>query len=374
MRVLFVARYLQAINQKKVLFLCQQPGLQLWHLVPTHWHDAFNRYQAASQSKDHYEQIAHPVVNAPDIHRFVYWPVPRFIRDLRPDVIHVEEEPESLAALEFSLLRRLLAPRAKLILFTWQNIQRRTNAVVDMIRRVNLRSADGLIGGNTDALSVARTLGFRGPAIVLPQLGLDPEDFSPKPREAQRAHYQLDGFTVGYVGRLTQEKGLATLLNAIQPLADIRLMMVGNGPMLASLQEAKSDPRWGSRLIVTGSLSHVETAQVISAFDALVLPSFTRQHWKEQFGHVLIEAMACGVPVIGSASGAIPEVIGDAGLLFPEGNTATLQNCLLRLQADSQLRATLRARGHERVLARYTHQHIAEQTAAFYQQVLSHRQ
>jgi len=372
MRVLFVARYLQTINQKKLICLSRQPGVQLWHLVPTHWHDAFNRYQAASGSKGLYEQIAHPVVNAPDIHRFMYWPVPRFIRDLSPDMIHVEEEPESLAALEFSLLRRWLAPRAKLVFFTWQNLQRRTNAVVDMIRRFNLRSADGLIGGNTDALAVARALGFRGPALVLPQLGLDPEDFSPKLRDAQRAHYQLDGFTVGYVGRLTQEKGLETLLDAIQPLADIRLMMVGNGPMLASLQEAKSAPRWGQRLTLTGSLSHAEAAQAISAFDALVLPSLTRPHWKEQFGHVLIEAMACGVPVIGSTSGAIPEVIGDAGLLFPEGNTPALQNCLLRLQADSQLRATLRARGQERILARYTHQHIAEQTAAFYQQVLSH--
>ena len=57
----------------------------------------------------------------------------------------------------------------------------------------------------------------------------------------------------------------------------------------------------------------------LRALDALVLPSESTPLWKEQFGHVLIEAMACGVPVVGSDSGAIPEVIGEAGLLFPGG-------------------------------------------------------
>jgi glycosyltransferase involved in cell wall biosynthesis len=81
----------------------------------------------------------------------------------------------------------------------------------------------------------------------------------------------------------------------------------------------------------------------------------------------LVEAMACGVPVIGSDSGEIPHVIGDAGLIFPEGQAGTLQAHLARLLADPDLRADLARRGRERVLARYTQAQVAAQTYAVYQ-------
>src|SRR5260221_14335510 len=79
--------------------------------------------------------------------------------------------------------------------------------------------------------------------------------------------------------------------------------------------------------------------------DALVLRSLTTPVWKEQFGRVLTEAMACGVPVVGSSSGAIPEVIGEAGLIFPEGDAAALAGCLAKLQQPPALRLALAQRG-----------------------------
>jgi len=369
MKVLFIARYLQAINQKKLVYLSQEPGLELWHLVPAQWHDTFNRYQVTSERKPTYQQIAHPVINAPDIHRFLYWPPPTILHAIQPDLIHLEEEPESLVALEIVLLRRWLAPRAKLILFTWQNIRRKTNLLVQAIARFNLANADGIIAGNRDAMEVIRTYGFKGPGIVLPQLGLDPDDFSPAYRQEKRAAYHLDRFTVGYIGRLAEEKGIPVLLDAVRPLTDVQTILIGTGPLLASLQTLSDDPAWKDRLVLTGSLSHVETARMLAALDVLVLPSLTRPYWKEQFGHVLIEAMAAGVPVIGSDSGAIPEVISDAGLIVPEGNAAALHNTLILLQADLTLRVELSAKGRARVLTHYTHQHIVEQTVAFYRQI-----
>lgn len=370
MRVLLIARYLQAINQKKLVCLSQEPGLELCHLAPAQWHDTFNRYQLVSERKPTYQQIAQPVINAPDIHRFLYWPPPTLIRSLQPDLIHLEEEPESLVALEIALLRRWLVPRSKLILFTWQNIRRQVNPLVQIIARFNLANADGIIAGNRDAMAVIRAYGFRRPVMVLPQLGLDPDDFSPAYRQEKRAAYGLNRFTVGYVGRLVEEKGLLVLLDAVRPLADVQMLLIGTGPLLTSIQKMASDPVWQDRLILAGSLSHSETAQTLAALDVLVLPSLTRPHWKEQFGHVLIEAMAAGVPVIGSDSGAIPEVIGDAGLIVPEGNAAALHNTLIQLQADLTLRVELSIKGRDRVLTHYTHQRIAEQTVAFYRQIL----
>jgi glycosyltransferase involved in cell wall biosynthesis len=100
--------------------------------------------------------------------------------------------------------------------------------------------------------------------------------------------------------------------------------------------------------------------------DVLVLASLTGTAWKEQFGHVLIEAMACGVPVVGSDSGAISEVIGEAGLITREGDSASLAETLKRLLADIELRTRVGALGRARVEAEFTHARIAERTWAIY--------
>jgi glycosyltransferase involved in cell wall biosynthesis len=104
--------------------------------------------------------------------------------------------------------------------------------------------------------------------------------------------------------------------------------------------------------------------------DTLVVPSRTRPNWKEQFGRVLVEAMACGVPVVGSDSGEIPHVIGDAGLIFPEDQIDVLRAHLARLLGNADLRADLARRGRERVLARFTQAQVAAQTYQVYRSVL----
>jgi len=104
--------------------------------------------------------------------------------------------------------------------------------------------------------------------------------------------------------------------------------------------------------------------------DALVLPSLTRPNWKEQFGRVLVEAMACGVPVVGSDSGEIPNVIGEAGMIFAEGDVWALRARLSRLMADPALREELARKGRERVLAHYTQAQVAAETYQVYRELL----
>jgi glycosyltransferase involved in cell wall biosynthesis len=115
----------------------------------------------------------------------------------------------------------------------------------------------------------------------------------------------------------------------------------------------------------------LEMPGIIAGFDCLVLPSRTRPNWKEQFGRVLIEAMACGVPVVGSTSGELPNVIGEAGGLFAEGDAAALAAKLHGLWQDPARRARWAAAGRERVLARYTQRRVAEATLALYRSLAS---
>jgi glycosyltransferase involved in cell wall biosynthesis len=113
-----------------------------------------------------------------------------------------------------------------------------------------------------------------------------------------------------------------------------------------------------------------QTVDYYRSLDVLVLPSRSRSNWKEQFGRVLVDAMACGVPVVGSTCGEIPNVIGDAGLIFPEGDAALLRDHLRALQNDPSLRRDLAQRGRQRVLDRFTQGQIARQTYEVYQNVM----
>ena len=116
-------------------------------------------------------------------------------------------------------------------------------------------------------------------------------------------------------------KGLDTLLTACPRLSgDWRLRLAGSGDQEQSLHALGTSLNIDRRITWSGRIPSTAMPDFYRSLDALVLPSRTQENWMEQFGRVLIEAMACGVPVIGSNSGEIPHVIGDAGLVFPEGD------------------------------------------------------
>ena len=127
---------------------------------------------------------------------------------------------------------------------------------------------------------------------------------------------------------------------------EARLLAVGRGP-----EQVNGE--------VVDGVKPEQVKDYLRQMNVLVLPSLTTPKWKEQFGRALIEAMACGVPVVGSNSGAIPETIGDAGLIVPEGDVAALRAAIIRLKDDAELRAELSRRGLERV-KRWSHETIAE--------------
>jgi glycosyltransferase involved in cell wall biosynthesis len=108
-------------------------------------------------------------------------------------------------------------------------------------------------------------------------------------------------------------------------------------------------------LEVDATVKHEQMAAAYAGFDVLVLPSRTTTTWAEQFGRVLVEALSCGVPVVGSDSGEIPWVIGatGGGLIVPEGDVLALRQALLRLRESPPLRRELAARGRDRARAQF---------------------
>jgi glycosyltransferase involved in cell wall biosynthesis len=164
------------------------------------------------------------------------------------------------------------------------------------------------------------------------------------------------------------EKGVRLLIEACAGLTGIdwRLRIAGEGPQREGLVRLAHATGVADRVEFLGRLPSTQVTEFYRTLDLFVLPSESRPNWIEQFGRVLIEAMSCGVPVIGSNCGEIPHVIGDAGIVFPEGDVVALSAALARLADDPALRAQLAERGRERVLQRFTHAQVAAATGRVY--------
>jgi glycosyltransferase involved in cell wall biosynthesis len=286
------------------------------------------------------------------------------MREVKPDLVHMDEEPYNLATAHGTWLARRMGMRS--LFFTWQNLLRRYPPPFSMFERYAFKHSAFAIAGSSEALQVLRTKGYCGQGSVIPQFGVDPELFSP-------GTPPCDGPPViGFIARLVEEKGILVLLTALSTLpGDWRLHVIGSGPLEPTARKRASKLGIAARITWERGVPSTQVPERLRTFSLLVQPSLTRRHWKEQFGRAVMEAMACGVPVVGSASAEIPNVVGDAGLVVPEGDPVALREAIARLLSDAELRRDLARRGRARVLACYTHRRIAEQTAAAYRQAVS---
>ena len=366
MRVAVVSHtYVIQANRGKVEFLARLPGLEVLVVVPNKWRnrDIGQRFVAETSQPGPLRVVPLPAWSFGSGSLITYAAVAlwRQLRRFRPDVVHLEEEPWSVAALELCLICRMLG--TQLTFFTWENTERRLLQPLRVIRGWTLLRARAAVAGSAKGKALLERQGFTRPVIVLPQLGVDTSAFRPANSAAQ-------GIVVGYVGRLVSQKGLQVLLEAVARLPSaVRMMVVGNGPLKDEFLKKARELGLNGRLELHEGAPHDQVPRFLEQMSVLVLPSLTTPTWREQFGHVLIEAMACGVPVVGSDSGAIPEVIGDAGLVVPEGNVEALAAALRRLISTPALCADLAARGLARVQAEYTNDSVARRLAEFWESV-----
>ncbi len=361
-RVLHIARYRAPSMERKLEIMAARPDLALWLVRPAFWKDEYGRREVRPVVPG-CQVIQIPMLGRTnDPHRALYRTLSFGLKVARPHIIHAEEEPDSLAALQIALARRSFAPQSKLILHTWQNINRPKHWYVWKVTRISLREADAILCANSEAVQVLREMGYQGPAEVIPPIGVDTRVFRPRERRVDP-----DVFRVAYAGRFVPEKGLDTLLQAAARLGPgMELWLIGDGPQRAALQSLARDLGIEERVRWVPPVSPEQMPELLAQVNVVVLPSRTTPIWKEQFGRILVEAMACGVPVVGSDSGAVPEVVGDAGLIFPEGDVQALVERLESLRRMPKLQSECAKQG----LARsglYTQETVAKQTLAFYE-------
>jgi glycosyltransferase involved in cell wall biosynthesis len=290
------------------------------------------------------------------------------IRDGDFDVIHVWEEPYVYAG--YQIARAASDVPARFCFRTAQNLVKWYPPPFNLFERAVLQRAQGWIAGGSLVYRAMLDRGFPSERGRVLTLGVDTETFKPlgtDDRTAVMRELGLSGAVIGYLGRLASEKGLDVLMRALELLPSTTqwsLLLLGSGPYERHIVRWARQRGWSDRVRVTLAKHH-EVPRYLGAMDVLVAPSQTTRRWREQFGRMVIEAFASGVPVVGSDSGEIPFVIGDAGRVVPEHDAAAYARTLIELLTNPAERAELAARGLRR-LPKYSAVTIAAQYREYY--------
>ena len=183
-------------------------------------------------------------------------------------------------------------------------------------------------------------LGITGDKINVLRNGVDLRLFRPGDRAAARARLNLTGMTLLSIGNLVPSKGHDILIRAAAALPDARILIVGEGPQAESLRALARQLDVADRVSLLGALPHEELPELYSASDVLVLAS-EREGWP----NVLLEAMACGTPVLSTAVSGATEIITcrEAGLLLGERTPESLVRCVRDLLGTPPERSLTRA-------------------------------
>ncbi len=366
--------------QKPLAALSRYSDLELTLMVPCRWPErAGQMVEAEGPVSTGYQLLKARTAFTGFYYIYFYPSLLYQLLRFRPDVIYCYEEAHTFMSALVLLLRRLFLPRAAILLYAAQNIRKSYPLPFSLFERYCFRRADAILACGTSVDRTLRSKGYRGPLRVVP-LPTDTSAYLPdqQKRDAIRRELGLspDALVVGYAGKLVEEKGLRTLWRAFSELADacpnLHLVLMGGGPLKDELMDAARADGLTNRLRMPGVIHNTELPAYLNALDIFVLASETRSNWREQFGRVLVEAMSCGVPVIGSDSGEIPTVVGDAGLIFPEGDSRQLASSLTML-FDGQLRAELARKGRERVLRTFSLETVATQHYSIYQAMSGER-
>ncbi len=371
MRVLMLSKacIVGAYQRKLEEMAACAPEMALVVAVPSSWKEGRGITRLELAHTRGYRLEVLPLAFNGQFHLHFYPTLGRLIREFRLDIVHIDEEPYNLA----TYLANRLARRngAKTLWFSWQNLLRRYPQPFAWIEQYNLRHVDYAIAGSATAAEVWRRKGYAGPLTVIPQFGVDPDIFLP-PASSEDGDSPDHIPHIAYAGRLVPEKGVDLLLEALSGLDDPwRATIQGNGSEEARLRALADQYNLTARVTFCPPVPSVDMPAFYHGLDVLVLPSRTQENWTEQFGRVLVEAMACGVAVVGSDAGEIPHVTGDAGIIFPENDANALRAALARLIADPALRHELGMRGRARVLAQFTQQHVAQETVHVYKEMLA---
>jgi glycosyltransferase involved in cell wall biosynthesis len=365
------------INQQFYVELERQTNWQITIVTPSNWKTEYGKILNPQPWSNYQGRLLGlPVWLSGNIPLHIYRSTfIQLLKELEPDFIYVHQEPYAIQTAQIYLANSLSINKP-IAFFTWQNIFKRYPFIFRQIEKLTFQKTNVAFTGSRSAAEVLRQKDYQGNCVMLPS-GIDTDIYTYSNQAEELKNNLRAGeneVIIGYLGRIVAEKGLKTLLQALEQIQELpwRLVMVGAGEYETEFKRIANELKLNQRISYLGYIPHTEAPVYLSAFDLLVLPSETQPNWKEQFGRVIIESMACNTPVIGSNSGEIPYLIESTGggLTFPEAQPKALAEQLSKLIRDRNVRLSLGEQGRQSVVRNYTNSSLARSFADTIEKVL----
>jgi glycosyltransferase involved in cell wall biosynthesis len=350
-------------NQEFFQRVCDVSGWSLTIILPSRWANVFANEYAVARSASFAGRLLPTKVflkgNIP-LH-FYHFRLFKALRDENPDIIYVHNESYAISTFQAVFYNAVFGRRV-IGFSAFQNINKRYVWPIRVVEKFTLSHADFCFAGSDSAARTIREKGFKSHVAVLP-LGVGENHIS-----GALPGYDMDdaagkAAVIGYVGRLVPEKGVAVLLRSLAILQQTawECHIIGDGPEKDHLKYLSLELGISKKVKFFGYIGHGEIAQYMRKFSVLILPSLTRPNWAEQFGRVIIEALAAEVPVIGSTCGEIPVLLKklEGGLIVNEDDPDDLAGAIDNLLADPKLRRRLAMTGNQRVRELFSESKIA---------------
>ncbi|MDB9786958.1 glycosyltransferase [Bacteriovoracaceae bacterium] len=361
MRILAIGHaFIVDTNRKVFHALSKLPNTNVDMVLPRVWQsNLVSTIEFQESTADESIDNIYPI----DVYRkgngsfyFYHFDLFNIFRNNTYDFIYIWQEPWSISAAQAIFFAKITSSKnAGIYLQVAQNIRKKHLTPLIPWERFLSRSVTEYFCCSEGVRDVIRWKKLDAPDSLL-SLGFD------ESLVKDHIHFPVKKgkITLGYIGRLSPEKGLDDLISATELYyegnKEIQLVIAGNGPLSSKLSQYPF-------IKYLGVLSHKDVGEFYNQIDFCVVPSKTTKFWKEQFGRVLIEAVAAGKITIGSNSGSIPEVMGsmDMPFVFEEGNVDQLSNLIrdvAKLIGTGEA-VTIAQRSKDIVLRQYSNKAIA---------------
>lgn len=365
--------YVVALNRRLVNEIARmgQGEWEVTAVAPSFLHGDLRSMHVESDANEIVRLEAVPTYLSRRIHVMSYGCQLKQILASSWDLVHCWEEPYILVGGQIAWWTPQTTP---LVYFSFQNHSKHYPPPFNWLEQYAMSRAAGWISpGQTITETLKHRPGYSLPTRLIP-LGVDVNHFYPNSEAGLQIRHSLGweeqgSPVIGYLGRLVPDKGLDLLMRVLDRLqSPWRALFVGSGPMEATLRTwAKSHPE---NVRICTTVKHSDVPRYLNAMDMLCAPSQTLPNWREQFGRMMIEAFACGVPVIGSDSGEIPYVIGDAGVVVGEKDEQGWIQAISDLLESPSRRTELAEKGLQRVHWVYAWPVVAKQHLEFFTELL----
>ncbi len=372
----------QEVCQKRWRLFSERYLVDVTVVVPRVWQSVWLKkkwvFRPRPVREENYRVLTFPATTTRFWGKYLFYSLDMGLREVQPDVIYVVQEEMLWIQQQVITLRRRWAPGAKMMFFSMNALGVPAARPDQRWRWERVRqNHDAALGHYPGCLKSLKDAGFNKPMFMQTQVGVDETLYAPDPRDREIMRGQLglqDHFVIGYAGRLIRDKGVDVLLQALDSVrGNWKLLLAGGGDYEEHIRNFFHERGWDDRLVFAGAVAQTEVARHLRAMDCFAIGSRTRPYWLDTFPNSLVQAMSCGVAVVGSDSAAIPHIIQDAGLIVREGDAPALADALNLYIRDQGQREAYGRRARERAVRLAGLEAINENFFDIIQQVMSGR-